>query len=504
MSGTPITPELVAQTRAARKRVGAEMTTDPMLKRSPDSKHMLPFWDKVDAVVEGIEAMRDAGEEYLPRFVDEDPTDYAFRLKCTKMTNVYKDIADGLSGKPFEQPIILEGEHPAEIVDFANNVDGSGNNLTVFAGVTFFNGINSALDWIFVDFDAPDPSMPAPVNRAQEKALGLRPYWCHILARNVIDVRSEIINSREVLTYFKVFEPGDPNHVREFVRAPDGTVTWTLYRWQENEVGEGDQMTHYVPVDSGVITIDVIPMVPFVTGPRVGKSWRVMPPLKSAVDLQVELYQGESDLKFAKKLTAFPMLAANGINAEKNPDGSPKRLAVGPNRVLYSKPDSSTGKVGSWAYVEPSSESLKFLAAENLDMIQQLRELGKQPLTAQSGNITVITAMVAAGKAKSAVKAWALMLKDALENALMMTAKWLGIENYDPSVYVHINFDDYSEGEDLEALAGARDRKDISRETYWDEMVRRGVLSSNFDPEEEEKRLLDELPSDVTDEGVTE
>lgn len=500
--GTPITPEITRQSMAAAQhRSGGVPASapDPMLRRSHDSKCMLPFWDRVDAVIDGIDGMRAGREEFLPRFPDEDYSDYEFRLKCTTMTNVYRDIVEGLAGKPFEQPVKLTNEPPANMTSFMEDVDGSGNNLTVYAGTTFFNGINNALDWIFVDYSALDPDAPSPRNRAEEKALNLRPYWSHVLARNVIDVQSIVVNSKEVFTYFKVFEPGSPDKVREFERANDGTVTWSLYEKRDEQRDYNDQeRTYFWPIGSGVVSIGEIPMVPFVTGRRQGRTWKVDPQLRDALDLQIELYQGESDLKFAKKLTAFPMLAANGISPDRNPDGSAKKLAVGPARVLYSKADGSTGKIGTWAYVEPNAESLKFLAEENKDRIQQLRELGKQPLTAQSGNITVITAMVAAGKARSAVKAWAFMLKDALENSLIMTAKWLG-ETYNPDVYVHINFDDYSEGEDLDALGAARERKDISRETFWEEMVRRGVLSSNFDPEAEEKRLLDELPGDGED-----
>jgi len=509
-SGVPITPEIVSQTREGRAHGGgAAEWTDPMLRRSADSKHMLPFWDKVDDVLDGIDGMRAKGEEYLPKFVDEDNRDYQFRLKCTKMTNVYRDIVEGLSGKPFEQPVMLTKSEemsnpPDTIKQFVEDVDGSGNNITVFAGATFFNGINNALDWILVDFDKPAPGTPRPVNRADEIKLGLRPYWSHILARNVIDVQSKVIATREVITYFKVFEPGKPDHIREFIRNDDGSVVWNLFEKQEQPVGEGDDRTHFLKIDSGRVSIGRIPVVPFVTGRREGRTWRVSPQLKDALDLQVELYQGESDLKFAKKLTAFPMLAANGIQAEKDASGNPKRLAVGPSRVLYSKPDGATGRVGTWSYVEPSAESLKFLASENEAMIRELRELGKQPLTAQSGNITVITAMVAAGKAKSTVKGWAVILKDALENALVLTAAWLGITDYDPEVYVHINFDDYSEGEDLDALLRMRERSadkqpDISQETLWDEMKRRGVLSSNFSSDTEERRLLDELPGDGPD-----
>ena len=45
---------------------------------------------------------------------------------------------------------------------------------------------------------------------------------------------------------------------------------------------------------------------------------------------------------------------------------------------------------------------------------------------------------------------------------------------------------------DLATLDKARDRGDLSQPTYWSELQRRGVLSDEFDAQEEKKRLLEE------------
>ena len=279
------------------------------------------------------------------------------------------------------------------------------------------------------------------------------------------------------------------------IRADDGTVTWALYERTDKKQPDSD--TVFARIDGGTLSIKAIPLVPFVTGRRDGRSWKVFPALQDAADLQVELYQQESGLKFAKVLTAFPMLAANGISPPVGPDGKvTEKLAVGPSRVLWSKADAATGKVGNWSYVEPNAMSLEFLAKDIMSTIQNLRELGRQPLTASSSNITVITAAVAAGKAKSAVKAWAYKLKDAIENALALTAQFMGI-TYDPTVHVFTDFDDWMEGDDIDALLTMSDKNKISDETLYEEMARRGVLSTNFTVARERARLLAQLPGDT-------
>jgi len=167
---------------------------DKMLQRSPDSAAMLGYWDLSDTLVDGIEAMRLAGEKYLPRFPAETTDNYNFRLKqTTVMTNIFADIVESLSVKPFEKETSLVGSDiPQELVDFTQDVDGSGNNLSVFSAGIFYNAIKSAIDWIFIDYPERDESI---VTLADAKAAGLRPFWSRILGRNMLEVRSKFIRS---------------------------------------------------------------------------------------------------------------------------------------------------------------------------------------------------------------------------------------------------------------------------------------------------------------------
>lgn len=484
----------------------ANVDGDEMLKRAPDSAAMLDYWDQTDCIVDGIKAMRKAGKAYLPKFVDEEDKEYDFRLANTKLTNVYRDTVEGLASKPFEEEISLitsgtddDGKPttktiPPQIVDFIEDVDGSGNNLTVFSSGTFFAGINSAIDWIFVDFPTANGNVKTV---ADAKKAGIRPFWSRVLGRNVLEARTAMIGGKEVLTYMRIFEPGKPDHVRVFERTGD-VVAWKLYVKTDKLAPSGKTM--FVLENEGVISIGVIPLVPFITGRRDGRTFRIFPTMQDAADLQIELYQQESGLKFVKIMAAYPMLAGNGISPPKDAAGKPKKLAVGPGKVLYGTPNGD-GKHGEWSFIEPSATTMKFLADDVKSTIENLREIGRQPLTAQSSNVTVINSAVAAGKARTAVGAWALQLKDTLENAMLLTCMWFGITDYEPEVNVYTEFDDFADGNaDLTELGAARGRKDLSQETYWSELKRRKVLSPEFNAETERERLLNELPAEGLDE----
>lgn len=477
-----------------------------LLKRSDDNRAMLPYWDLTDALVDGADAVREAGKRYLPKFPDETDADYAFRLEMTKFTNVYRDIIENLANKPFQEDVSLPLDDarkaPTDVELFIEDVDGAGTHITGFAATTFFNGINSAIDWIFVDFPTVDPSVVRTI--AEAKQAGVRPFWSHVLGRNVLDAQVEIINGKEVLTHVRIHEPGKPEHVRVFHRdIATGEVHWVLYRKIERTTGTEIE---FMVVALGMVSIGVIPLVPYWVGRRDGRRFRFFPAMRDAADLQREVYQQESALKYAKVLSAYPMLAGNGVKPELDATGKAKRIAIGPGRVLYAPPGPN-GEIGSWDYVQPGASTLEFLSKDVERTIQNLRDLGRQPLTAQSGNITVITSAIAAGKANTAVGAWAMNLKNALENALVLTCMWLGIstEIYDPEVSVFMDFDEVSDATtDLEQLRQARDKGDLSQLTYWEELKRRRVLSSEFTPEREVDRLLHDMPVDQLADDVDE
>ena len=474
------------------------ISVDEMLKRSPASEAMLPYWDKVDAIVKGYDAIVAAGEKFLPAFHKEGKEAYKSRLKLTKFTNIYRDVVEALASKPFEREIYLgdDGDKktpPEHLTDFVNNVDGAGSTITMFAWDVFFAGINSAVDWIFIDY--PENPGEAVKTMADAKRAGIKPFWTRVLARNVLDVRSTITGGNEKIEYIKIHEPGEIERVREFEVSETNAVVWRLYmRIKDENDSRNDK---FVLEKEGVLTIDVIPLVPFVTGRRKGRKFEYSPAMKDAADLQIELYQEESGLKYAKNLTAYPMLSGNGVKPMKDTAGNPIPIETGPNHALYAPPNENGGGAGSWTFIEPAATSLAFLAASIKDTKQDLRELGRQPLTATSGNLTVITTAVAAGKAKSAVKSWVGHLQKTLENALIITCKWLGMSDYEPNVDVYSDFDDLIENDGIDPLLKMHENGALSDLTLWEETQRRGILSENFDAEIETERLLTQTPTET-------
>lgn len=507
---------------------------DDPSKCSSDYDYCSHYWKIVSDILAGVEAMRANAIEsgriggnpiaflnqttqqfaqarveeiqspYLPRLPNEPWNEYERRRRNAFLTNVYSDISNNLSSKPFSKDCSLNDKTPDDIKKIAENIDGLGNNLHVFAADVFKTAMDKGITWILSEFT----KVPAGATLADERNLGARPYWVHIKPEKLIAVYSKFLKGQEVIFHARIDEPCTElngyneetyKRVRVMEREPVvnelgeiidfGAATWALY--QENtdrDPKTGKDVTTWDIIDFGVISIGVIPLIPLILGKRDGTSWRVQPPLCDLGYMQVKLFQMESNLDYTKELTAFPMLAGDGIAGTiPGQDGTstPLVVPVGPRAVLFAPPDGN-GKAGSWKFIEPAGGSLTFLQKDIDSHKMEMRDLGMQPLSA--ANLTVVTTANLSLKASNAVQAWALKLKDMLEQTWKITGLWTS-DKTEPEVVVFTDFGVKIEGTDIADIAAAQTDGVISKHLRFDEMKRRGVLmeEADWDKDEEEK-----------------
>ncbi|HET9159665.1 MAG TPA: hypothetical protein VFN88_03565, partial [Caulobacteraceae bacterium] len=176
---------------------------------SSDYMAMAPYWAMVDAILGGKNALEAAGQTYLPKMPKESLANYQRRLEGSPFTNIYADIVANLASKPFAEGVrLVEGALP-RFMSLAEDIDGRGNNLNVFAAQTFYGGINYAIDWIFVDYSrAPHRGDGRPLTIAEEgpSGLNLRPYWVRVPASRVLAVYADIVRGREVIVHARLRE----------------------------------------------------------------------------------------------------------------------------------------------------------------------------------------------------------------------------------------------------------------------------------------------------------
>lgn len=490
-------------------------------KTSSDFDAMRPYYRLITDINDGVEGMRRGGREYLPQFEMETDPQWTARNEHSEFTNIFTDIVENLADRPFSKEVsVVEGSD--RVKSLCEDIDGQGNNLHNFASVYFRRAIDYSVDWIYVDYTRTSAfTTDASGNQrrksaAEERQQGARPYWVRVPATEMIAVYSVVINGEEEIQHARMIEYTTERHgwdeisvvqVRELNREPirdenDNIIaldnaTFRIWQQREQPIGKTKRTkVVWTIVDEGDISIGVIPLVPLVIGERKGKSWQILPAMKSCADMQREYYEEQNGLKNIKQLTAFPMLTASNVAPEKDDEGVIKKAPVGPRAVLYAPPTESGN--GKWEFIEPSSTSLEFLRKELEAKEKALRELGRQPLTVNqaTSNMTTGTADAAVSKSLAAIQRWALACKDALENALYLTALWIG-DTVEPTVRVHTDFSlDQRNSDTFTHVATLRKDGDLSQETVWEEAQRRGILGPEFDAEAERKRLEEEQPSD--------
>lgn len=449
---------------------------------------MVNNWTMIADIIDGAGAIRAKKLAYLPKYEDESQAEYDRRNKVAPWRPEFADTLRSLSSKPFGKTVTLEGDPSQRMKDIAEDVDARGSSLTAFSRATFKQGIGDGFHAILVDF----PTMSPGLTLADEKAAGVRPYWVHVDARDIIALYTDIIGGVEVVTHVRIkecaivkdgFGEKEVKRVRVLELDASGNPVWQL--WEDQKV-DGELTPTYVQIGDGPISLKQIPLVLYFTGDRIGEH-AVKPPLLDLAHMQIELYQALSRQDEILTFAGSPMLSANGFTLA--PGTS---VAVGPKRVLVAPPGMDGGAT-SWSFVEPSAANITAVQAHVQAIIDDMRRLGMQPLTPKSGTPTATGQSIEAAKAHSAVQAWAMDLQDALEQAFVFTAQWLKEpETIEVKVDVDFSIEPYAPAP-LQTLQAARNAKDITIKTYWQGLQRFDVLPADFDPDAEETALADEL-----------
>ena len=477
---------------------------DPVAQSS-DYQAMKPFWSMVTTILGGIEAMRKAGTRHLPKFESESDDEYKRRLSVAPWTPLYDEAVRNVVSKPFEKELSLI-DPPPIYEDLAENIDGRGNHLYVFARDVFRNAIDYGVDWIFVDWPRALPG----ATLADERQSGARPVWHRISAERMLAVYEAAVPGGTILTHVRIDES-----VTEFVDREEVNVKRVRVIERPEQVdAEGRSLGIYGPpewelwestkdaagwavIDSGVMTIDEIPAVPMLTGERVDGSWLLRPPMRDLAYMQITEWQMGSNRRNIQDMTAFPMLVVAGVDPDSVPD---KGWPIGPRRAMTLPPGRDGVATPTAGFMEPSGSAGTMLR-DDLELHRaEMRNAGMQPLLPKSGNVTATAQALAQAKAHSAVQTWALGLKDALEQAFVFTAKWLDdAPDNAPNVSVFTDFDaGVNSADNMRVVIDMYDKGLISREASIKEAQRRNILGPEYD-EQEDLKLIDETEDEGED-----
>lgn len=461
------------------------MAQHPVERTNASYDKMAETWELPNTLMGGTRAMRKAGKKYLPKEPAESTEAYNDRLDRSTLFNAFKRTVAGVIGKVFSKPITHEDDVPDELEPFFDNIDLAGRSLNDFARDVMQDGTVAGLTHILVEMPAGD----APETVAEERAQGRRPYFVQIKAKDLIAWQSEMRNGKEVLTQIRFKEreevpDGEYNtKIEERIR-----VLWEdrFEVWVKNPNPTNDD-NKYLLQSSGEVSLGKIPLVTFYTNRL--NFMIATPPLEDLAFLNAAHWQSSSDQRHILHVARVPILFWAGA-----PGKNAKPVEIGPNRMIKSEDPQS-----KLTYVEHNGKGIEAGRNDLLDMEDRMRVMGLELFMPKTGTQTATGKAIDSAEMNSIVQAIAMSLEQALEQALSFAAEWVGINKQEDGSYsggtlgVNRDFGVSMQGaQELKILLDARMSGEISRETFWSELKRRGLLFDGFDADAEIERLLNE------------
>jgi len=439
---------------------------------STDIALLRPAVFRAVTLLGGTDAMRDAGSTFLPQHAEETIENYNDRLSSNVLHNMFDITLKTLVGRPFSEPVILKDDVPDEIKNIEDDIDLCGNGITTVCRDWFSEGLAKFHGYLLVDFPSDDDEYDDQGNErtrtlADDEKEGRRPYWKLYRTEDVIAVYYEIVNGKKKYTHVRVddsfverqgFEEVFVKQIR--VMEPGKVELWRV----KDTKGQEEKWYKHREFETD---LQEIPLVDFKAGSG------DKPPLDDLAHLNIRHWQSNSDQINILTVARFPMLAASGMT-----ERTQNEMKIGPRQFLSMREPN-----GKYYYVEHRGSAIKE-GWNDLEYLEKtMASYGAEFLKNRPGNSTATARALDSAEATSELLDYVVRFEDAVQTALKYTAMFW---KKDDGGSVRINKDvsmSAEQARQMDALNMARNNGDISHERYIDELIRLGVLSTDFDRE---------------------
>jgi hypothetical protein len=478
----------------------------------PLQREQLAGWAKLSDLRGGTTAMRAGGEKYLPKSGGETPSAWTARRDRTFLFPGYDLAVKNLAGKPFLRDVEVARDTSDKLREWAEDITLEGVTLNNFAARAFDTAVDRGMVHVLTDM----PTQKRRLSLGEERAMGLRPYAVLVHPDNVLGWRTEMDPGTqiEVLTQLRIAESAwQPvgefgvelvPRIRVFTRVlpfsrgmrgkyrATGRTTWSLYEQRAQQLSGLPPGTsprkEWTVIDSGEVSLNRIPLRTLYTH-RID-ILQSQAPLEELAWKNIEHWQGGSDQNHILHVARVPILWGAGWEKGDLADEEGNPIEIGSSRVLLSSAEGGKAQLG---YAEHSGEAISAGRQSLIDIVDEMSFIALRPFVQSSRTtLTATEAMLRVGDQLSDLTVWAGSLEETLELVLNDMGEWMG-EEANADVEVFRDFTALSR--ETAALIDARKNKDLSQETYLEELQRRGLLSEEWDYKREKIRLKSEEPT---------
>lgn len=359
-------------------------------------------------VMGGTRAMRDAGDSYLPQREEETDTQYDNRLKLAFLFNATERTRDGLVGMLFRKdPVVVDADQL--ILDQLEDVDLSGTPFPVWAKRWASHATADGHVAIHIDF----PTVTGVRNRADERALNVRPYWRGVRKDQLINIQWEMVNGQPMIVLAVLAETVTRRSGRF------GEVMVDRLRVLEPgmfEVFEKNDADEWISVEAGVTSLPYVPLVPLYATQPVDH-YETVPPLLNLAWENINHWQLSTNRRWTLEVAGVPLPWFKGVQDQ-------ERIVWGPMRAMIFK-----GENAEAGMLEIEGKSLSEVRQEKLDCEGRMAALGLSMLVRETRAAETAEAKkLDRSEGDSALATAAAGIEAGLNEALRIHADYLGIE----------------------------------------------------------------------------
>ena len=410
-------------------------------------------WILIEDLMGGTYGMRKKHRRYLPQEPRELDESYDNRLARSVCPPYYQRLERMLAGMLTRKPVRLEGTSDS-ITEQLFDVDMQGNDLNVWTYETARKLVRYGHLGTLVD---------APTD-------GGRPYWVTYTPRQILGWRTELKDGQQALSMLRLSET---------VTVPDGEYgekavqqirLLTPGGYQLHQKGDDGE---FRITDEGTTSLSEIPFSVAYSN-RVGYL-ESRPPLEDIAELNLKVYQVQSDLDNQLHISAVPMLAFFGFPS------AAEEVSAGPGEAIAFPAE------GKAEYIEPKGTSFDYQFRRLEQIASQINKLGLSAVLGQKLSAETAEAKrIDRSQGDSTMMVIAQNVQDMIDNCLQYHAQYLGQAAAAGSCFVNRDFIGARlEPQEIQSLLQLYTAGTITQETLLRQLSDGEVLGDDFNVDEE-------------------
>lgn len=470
-----------------------------------DYLRQLPLWNFVEDMYEGRSAWYPVGTttffftsrnnidtikaaRYLPQEHAEPEDEYIKRLARSYFDRKFADAINSSAG--FLARFTIDGVEE-NIQQYLQNIDLNGNSLEVFLTACDIKALRDDHCFILVEY----PKRPKILDAFTESKYNLRPYFVLIDARNVINWNTTYSGNQLTINQVTIKETatvktgrfGSQERERFRVLTPGHYEIYEIS--EENRQGRADLFL----IEEGDTTLDFVPLIPYNLTPRDSNPFCGKPPLFDIAELNLKLYQKQSEKDEAMHKANMAVLSVQELGTPgktRRESSEPPIIRIGPNTCFFNL---------NASFVEPSGAALGQTQAD----IEKLElTIEKKTLAFQSGYAAPPTATEIArdsATAQASLGAMARAKESVVQRCFEIWALYAKIP-INPERIITVNkrlVEHGMETAKADLLLRIRTAGEITRRSFLEALRMGEILDKDFDVNDEVEQLEAEMDSQM-------